>query len=59
MYLAKTILISIFLLGANLISIDSLKASNNIVDSKNKVTRVVALNSLSADLVNIISTESF
>jgi len=58
MHLAKTILISIFFLGANLISITSIKASNNIDDSKNKITRVVALNSLTADLVNNISTES-
>ena len=58
MNLAKTILLSLFFLGTNLSSINSIKASNNIDDNKNKITRVVALNSLSADLVNNISNES-
>ena len=58
MNLAKTILFAIIYLGANLSLIYSSKASNNIDDINNKITRVVALNSLSADLVNNISNES-
>ena len=56
MNLAKIILLSILFFVANLSAITSIKASSDKED--NKITRVVALTSLSADLLNYISNES-
>ena len=56
MNLAKIILLSILFFVANLSTITSIKASSDKED--NKITRVVALTSLSADLLNYISNES-
>jgi iron complex transport system substrate-binding protein len=56
MNLAKIILLSILFFVTNLSAITSIKASSDKED--NKITRVVALTSLSADLLNYISNES-
>ncbi len=56
MNLPKIILLSILFFVANLSAITSIKASSDKED--NKITRVVALTSLSADLLNYISNES-
>ena len=56
MNLAKIILLSILFFGSTLSTITSIKASSDKED--NKITRVVALTSLSADLLNYISNES-
>ena len=54
----KLIFLSLFLLIANFNFSAPIKASNNNSEANKKVSRVVALTSLSADLVNYISTES-
>ena len=54
----KLIFLSLFLLIANINLSAPIKASNNNSEANKKVSRVVALTSLSADLVNYISTES-
>ena len=58
MSLRKITFLSLFLLIANINLSTPIKASNNNAESNKKVNRVVALTSLSADLVNYISNES-
>tara|TARA_B100000579_G_scaffold388193_1_gene361133 strand:- start:200 stop:1069 length:870 start_codon:yes stop_codon:yes gene_type:complete len=58
MNLAKTIFLSILFIETTFSSIISIKASSDNTYNKTEVTRVVALTSLSADLVNYISNES-
>ena len=57
MNLKKFFIILILLIGGSA-SLIPIKASINKSDSKNKINRVVALTSLSADLLNYLSNES-
>ena len=55
---AKFLFIFLFCFISNIFLINPIKSSNIKSEDNNKITRVVALTSLSADLVNYISNES-
>ena len=55
---AKFLFIFLFCFISNIFLINPIKSSNIKSENNNKITRVVALTSLSADLVNYISNES-